>query len=89
MDNREKISSIIETSTLSEQECNEYCRKHGLYKAELESWKVDFIKGSDQKVTQATTDKKELKQLRSENNIKKRAATQRKSTRRNCGLIGA
>ncbi|WP_221893827.1 hypothetical protein [Bathymodiolus japonicus methanotrophic gill symbiont] len=38
-----KLSAIIETSTLSEQECNEYCRTHGLYKAELESWKTHFI----------------------------------------------
>ncbi|WP_420831665.1 transposase [Bathymodiolus japonicus methanotrophic gill symbiont] len=62
-----KLSAIIETSTLSEQECNEYCRTRGLYKAELESWKTHFIKGSEQNVTQEKTDKNVLKQLRSEN----------------------
>ncbi|WP_420831644.1 IS3 family transposase [Bathymodiolus japonicus methanotrophic gill symbiont] len=62
-----KLSAIIETSTLSEQECNEYCRTHGLYKAELESWKTHFIKGSEQNVTQEKTDRNVLKQLRSEN----------------------
>jgi transposase-like protein len=83
-----KLAAIIETSTLSEQECSEYCRQHGLYKAELESWKIDFIKGSEQKVTQSKTDKNELKQLRSENNqLKKELYRKEKALAETAALL--
>ena len=42
----QKLATIIETSTLSEQERHEYCRKNGLYSGDIESWKVSIIKGS-------------------------------------------
>ncbi len=64
----QKLAAIIETSTLSDQERSEYCRKNGLYHVDLESWKSNFIKGTEKKVAQDKTDKNELKHLRSENN---------------------
>ena len=83
-----KLSAIIETSTLNEQECNEYCRKHGIYKAELESWKTGFIKGAEQTVSQAKTDKTELKQLRSENNkLKKELNRKEKALAETAALL--
>jgi len=36
----QKLATIIETSTLSEQERNEYCRKNGLYSADIDAWKA-------------------------------------------------
>lgn len=54
----QKLATIIETSTLSEQERHEYCRKNGLYSAEIESWKAVIIKGTEQSVAHVKTDKK-------------------------------
>jgi len=68
----QKLATIIETSTLSEQERHEYCRKNGLYSAEIESWKAVIIKGTEQSVAHVKTDKKELKKLRCENNSLKK-----------------
>jgi len=68
----QKLATIIETSTLSEQERHEYCRKNGLYSGDIESWKVSIIKGSEQNVAQVKTDKSELKKLRSENHSLKK-----------------
>ena len=68
----QKLATIIETSTLSEQEHHEYCRKHGLYSADIESWKAVIIKRTEQNVAQVKTDKNELKKLRSENNSLKK-----------------
>ena len=68
----QKLATIIETSTLSEQERHEYCRKNGLYSADIESWKAVIIKGTEQNVAQVKTDKNELKKLRSENNSLKK-----------------
>ncbi|MCK5354986.1 MAG: transposase [Methyloprofundus sp.] len=68
----QKLATIIETSTLSEQECHEYCRKNGLYSADIESWKAVIIKGTEQNVAHVKTDKNELKKLRSENNSLKK-----------------
>ncbi len=68
----QKLATIIETSTLSEQERHEYCRKNGLYSADIESWKAVIIKGTEKNVAQVKTDKNELKKLRSENNSLKK-----------------
>ena len=68
----QKLATIIETSTLSEQERHEYCRKNGLYSGDIESWKVSIIKGAEQNVAQVKTDKSELKKLRSENHSLKK-----------------
>jgi len=68
----QKLATIIETSTLSEQARHEYCRKNGLYSADIESWKAVIIKGTEQNVAQVRTDKNELKKLRSENNSLKK-----------------
>ena len=83
-----KLAVIIETSTLSEQECNEYCRQHGLYKTELDSWKASFIQESEQKMTQSKSNKDELKQLRSENNkLKKELHRKEKALAETAALL--
>jgi len=63
----QKLSVIIETSTLSEQDLNEYCRKKGLYATEIESWKTAFIKSSHAQSTVNKEDKNQLKKLRTDN----------------------
>lgn len=68
----QKLATIIETNTLSEQERHEYCRKNGLYSVEIESWKASIIKETEQNVAQVKIDKSELKKLRSENNSLKK-----------------
>ena len=68
----QKLATIIETSTLSEQERNEYCRKNGLYSADIDAWKARIINDTEKNVTQVKTDKNELKKLHSENNSLKK-----------------
>lgn len=63
----QKFAVIIETSTLNEQELNEYCRKKGLYVADIATWKTAFIKGSQYQSTANKEDKNKLKELRTEN----------------------
>jgi transposase-like protein len=67
----EKFSIVLETSTLSEVELNEYCRQKGLYPEQVKDWKQACISGnakpSNKKVTVETkTDKKRIKQLEKE-----------------------
>jgi len=63
----QKLSVIIETSTLTEQDLNEYCRKKGLYATEIENWKTAFIKGSHAQSIANKEDKNQLKKLRTDN----------------------
>ena len=84
----QKLATIIETSTLSEQERHEYCRKNGLYSADIESWKAVIIKGTEQNVAQIKTDKNELKKLRSENNnLKKELHRKEKALAETAALL--
>jgi transposase len=68
----QKLATIIETSTLSEQARHEYYRKNGLYSADIESWKAVIIKRTEKTVANVKADKNELKKLRSENNSLKK-----------------
>lgn len=84
----QKLATIIETSTLNEQERHEYCRKNGLYSADIESWKAVIIKGTEQNVAQVKTDKNELKKLRSENNrLKKELHRKEKALAETAALL--
>lgn len=84
----QKLATIIETSTLSEQERHEYCRKNGLYSAEIESWKAVIIKGTEQNVAQVKTDKSELKKLRSDNkSLKKELHRKEKALAETAALL--
>ena len=74
----EKFSIVLETSTLSEVELNEYCRKKGLYPEQVKNWKLACIAGNSKQTnkkvtTEAKTDKKRIKQLEKELNRKEKA----------------
>ena len=84
----QKLATIIETSTLNEQERHEYCRKNGLYSTDIESWKAVIIKGTEQNVAQVKIDKNELKKLRSENNnLKKELYRKEKALAETAALL--
>jgi len=68
----QKLAVIIETSTLNEQERNEYCRKHGLYNTDIDTWKANFMMEKEHSVKNNDDNKAKLKQLRSENNALKK-----------------
>lgn len=63
----QKLSIIIETSPLNEQDLSEYCRKTGLFISEIDRWKADFIKNAKNQSTSNKEDKAQLKQLRTDN----------------------
>jgi len=84
----QKLATIIETSTLNEQERHEYCRKNGLYSADIESWKASIIKGTEQNVAQVKIDKSELKKLRGENkSLKKELHRKEKALAETAALL--
>jgi len=68
----EKLQAIIETSSLTEEKLNSYCRRNGIYKHHIEQWKVDMA-GNNNNIP----DKAEVKALRAENK-KLRKQIQRK-----------
>lgn len=46
LDNKDKLSIIIETAPLSEIELGEYCRRKGLYPDQICGWKKAFIQNN-------------------------------------------
>lgn len=68
----QKLTIIIETSSLNEHDLSEYCRKNGLFASEIDSWKADFITSAKNKNTSNKEDKAQLKQLRTDNKSLKR-----------------
>ena len=36
---RDKLAVILDTASLDDEQLGEYCRKHGIYKSDLERWK--------------------------------------------------
>jgi len=63
----QKLTVIIETSQLNEQDLSEYCRKNGLFTSDIDNWKADFVKSSKNQSTNNKEDKAQLKQLRTDN----------------------
>jgi len=55
-----KLSVIIETAALNEQELSEYCRKKGLYPEQIERWKQAAIAGNEKPEKLSKREKKEL-----------------------------
>tara|TARA_Y100000766_G_C18882177_1_gene594008 strand:+ start:342 stop:821 length:480 start_codon:yes stop_codon:yes gene_type:complete len=41
--NKDKQRAIIETKGLNEVSLGEYCRSHGIYKSQLDKWRVDLM----------------------------------------------
>lgn len=62
-----RLAVIVETATLSETEIAEYCRKKGLYPAQIAQWKQAFLQvpSGDDKVALKQS-QKENKQLKKE-----------------------
>lgn len=56
-----RLAVIVETATLSEAEIAEYCRKKGLYPAQITQWKQAFLQVS------SSNDKTILKHVQKEN----------------------
>ena len=75
-----KFAAVLETSTLSEIELSEYCRKNGLFPDQLKTWKLACMAantGKPVKTAKATpshkSDKKRIKELERELNRKEKA----------------
>ncbi len=78
----EKFNIVILTSSMSEAEKSEYCRKHGIYPEDIDQWRKDCIAGCCDKsettvIKQNKVDerkwKQEAKRLEKELNRKDKA----------------
>lgn len=62
----QKFQAIMGSITLNNEEINHYCRQQGIYKSQLEQWKLDFM--SDKEPTRLPKQHaNELKMLRDQN----------------------
>jgi transposase-like protein len=59
-----KLQAVIETASLSDDAKNRYCRQQGLYKNQLDQWKLEFMSKQDRSAKEMTN---ELKTLRMQN----------------------
>ncbi len=70
---RDKFAAVLETAALNEADLGEYCRKRGLYPAQIAAWRSaceqanDWDRSSTARLSQATKDdKKQIKELERE-----------------------
>ncbi len=69
---KEKLKALLDTTNMSEEQLNAFCRKNGLFAAQLEQWKTELMddldgKGaSQQKTSQIRALEAELNQLKKE-----------------------
>ena len=77
---RDKFAAVLETAALNEADLAEYCRKRGLYPAQISTWRVaceqanDWDRASTVRLGQATkAEKKRVKDLERELARKDRA----------------
>jgi len=72
-----KFSAVLETSTFSEVELSEYCRKNGLYPEQIKAWKQACMEANTAKKPKPEpaqrSDKKRIKELERELNRKEKA----------------
>ena len=61
-----RFEAVIESVSLSDEELNRYCRQQGIYKTQLEQWKLDCMSDKESSLS-AKKMLNELKVLRSEN----------------------
>lgn len=59
----EILNHIIATANLDDVSLGEYCRKHGIYSHQLQEWRKDMTKSSDNN----NEDKSNIKKLKLEN----------------------
>ena len=60
----DKLSVVIETAALNEQELSEYCRKKGLYAEQVARWREISISGHDTSDRLSKAERRELQQLK-------------------------
>ncbi|MBC8549038.1 MAG: transposase [Candidatus Brocadiales bacterium] len=73
-----KFETVLLTASMSEAEKSEYCRKHGIYPAQLKEWKEDCIAGC-----RNAPDKKYIKEAKEkEQQYKKKTRSLEKDLRR-------
>jgi transposase len=77
---KDKLAVVIETASLNEIQLSEYCRTKGLYKEQIDQWKIAALSGyknsSQMKRTQSQhrrEDKQKIKKLERELNRKEKA----------------
>jgi transposase-like protein len=77
---RDKFAAVLETAALNEVDLAEYCRKRGLYPAQIAAWRSaceqanDWDRASSARLGQATKEeKKRVKDLERELALKDRA----------------
>lgn len=63
----QRFSILLETTTFSETQLSEYCRKKGIYPEQIKQWKQAFIQNDKKPVKTADPeDKKRIKALEKE-----------------------
>ena len=77
---RDKFAAVLETAALNEADLAEYCRKRGVYPAQIKTWRVaceqanDWDRTSSARVSQATKEeRKRIKELERDLARKERA----------------
>lgn len=63
---KDKFSVVLETASMNDEQVGEYCRKHGIYKSDLERWKAECRQALKEPVSKADLkqQKTEIKELR-------------------------
>lgn len=76
----DKLAVVIETASLNEVELSEYCRSKGLYKDQINQWKIEALSGYEKSILAKKSqslyrreDKQKIKILERELNRKEKA----------------
>ena len=76
----DKLAVVIETASFNEIQLSEYCRNKGLYKEQIDKWKIAALSGYENSVQLKKTqihhrrqDKQKIKKLERELNRKEKA----------------
>jgi len=77
---RDKFAAVLETAALNEADLGAYCRKRGLFAAQIQGWRAaceqanDWDRSSTARLSQATKDdKRQIKELERELSRKEKA----------------
>jgi hypothetical protein len=60
----EKLTIVIETSSMSESELSEYCRRKGLYPNQIKVWRETCVEANE--LRKSSTDRKKIKKQATE-----------------------
>ncbi len=45
---KDKLEMVLDTAGLNEEQIGTYCRQHGIYKSDLDSWKIECLSALDE-----------------------------------------